>query len=1152
MSNTKLADAEARRRIREDFDTNLVVEAAAGTGKTTELVGRIVALLRAGRTSLDRIAAVTFTDKAAGELKLRLRGELESARVSSTGADEAKLLEDALAALETAHIGSLHSFCLDLMRERPVQARVDPAFEVFAEVDPLLEQAFDAWYQRILEDPPEGVRRVLVRRDWDDKGPRALLLKAARDLIEHRDFDARWRRDAFDRNAAIDALVTQLRQVGGLADRAAKDNDYLLRDLVPLKDLADEIATRERVRQRDYDHLEQELRQLLGREYSWDHKGRGKWFGEELLRDDVLAERDALKTALVRFADAAEADLAAVLQSELQAVVERYDDVKERAGGLDFLDMLIGVRDMLIDDPVARRELQERFTHLFVDEFQDTDPLQAEILLLLAANDPAEIRFAEAVPVAGKLFVVGDPKQAIYRFRRADVVLYQQVKEQICRHGGEVVHLTTSFRSLPAIQAAINVSFEPIMTRAPSVAAQAQYVALQPFRETWSEQPAVVALPVPAPYGAKGNITNAAIDASVPQAVAAYVEWLVRESGWKVSERQGAEEKRVPIETRHVCLLFRRLQAMYVGDVTRPYVRALEARQLPHVLAGGQAFHSREEVLALRTALTAIEWPDDELSVYATLRGPFFALSDAALFDYRSTHRRLHPLKPNDGTDASPEQAEVERALGVLAQLHRGRNRRPIAGTVQALLHETRAHAGFAIWPNGEQALANVLRVLDRARQFETTGATSFRAYVEHLEDEEARNRGREAPVVEEGTEGVRIMTVHAAKGLEFPVVILCDPTHSRISNRPQRYVEPARRLWAFALAGCVPADLRDHAQEVVEQDNAETVRVTYVAATRARDLLVVPVVGDAKRSGWVDVLHEAVHPPYAARRKAKPAPACPRFGDDSVRTRPDNIDATADDSVHPGLHPIGNSGHCVVWWDPKALNLTPAAPAGLRQMDLLLEAEDHRSSDRVQADYDTWRTRRAEVLANAGVASVVARSVTSQAAEAVAGGGADAPAVQHLSTDVEREGRPGGTRFGSLVHAILAHVPLTADEEGVKPLASALRRMLGASDAEERAAVEAVVVALRHPLIQRAANSDDCRREMPVVLVDEDGTFVEGVVDLAFREVLDGAVCWTVVDFKTDRDGPAGEQYALQVASYRRAIERATGEGTEGVLLWV
>jgi ATP-dependent helicase/nuclease subunit A len=402
------------------------------------------------------------------------------------------------------------------------------------------------------------------------------------------------------------------------------------------------------------------------------------------------------------------------------------------------LDLLIKARDFLRNNEDVRHDLQSRFSHFFIDEFQDTDPLQAEILLLLAADDPAATNWRAVKPVPGKLLLVGDPKQSIYRFRRADVTLYEDVKRRLVAAGAEVLHLSTSFRAPPSIQRFVNDAF------APAIGADAEasgYVALEQNQTEIENQLTVIALPVPTPYGDFGRVTDWSINESLPGAVGAFVAWLVNESGWTVEEK-GPDGKRrsVPVQPRHIAILFRRFHS-FQTDMTRPYVRALEARRIPHVLVGGRSFHDREEIMALRNAVTAIEWPDDELKVFATLRGPFFALSDEALLAFRNqinadgtiTIRHLNPVWTVDHATLDPMSAEVADALSVLRRLHFGRNSRPIAETITMFLQAARAHAGIALWQNGEQALANCQRLVDKARRFERR-ASSFRAFVESLE----------------------------------------------------------------------------------------------------------------------------------------------------------------------------------------------------------------------------------------------------------------------------------------------------------------------------------------------------------------------------------------------------------------------------------
>ncbi len=214
MTDTIISDQAVRDRIADDLGVTLVIEAAAGTGKTTALVNRIVSVIGSGRGELARIVAVTFTEKAAGELKLRLRGEIERARHNTELLSDARSrFDEALKQLEEARIGTIHSFCADLLRERPVEARVDPMFEVAPEdvAGEMFDAAFERWFERVLDNPGEGMRRLLRRRDLSERtGPRAIARRAALELLNWRDFDSPWRRSPLERDAEIDAIIAEV------------------------------------------------------------------------------------------------------------------------------------------------------------------------------------------------------------------------------------------------------------------------------------------------------------------------------------------------------------------------------------------------------------------------------------------------------------------------------------------------------------------------------------------------------------------------------------------------------------------------------------------------------------------------------------------------------------------------------------------------------------------------------------------------------------------------------------------------------------------------------------------------------------------------------------------------------------------------------
>ena len=400
------------------------------------------------------------------------------------------------------------------------------------------------------------------------------------------------------------------------------------------------------------------------------------------------------------------------------------------------------------------------------------------------------------------------------------------MKTRLRDHGVEPVALTTSFRAVSEIQRLVNRAFAPLMVGGGQGAAAStptEYVRLSPYRGAIDDQPAVVVLPVPRPYGVR-RVAASAIERSLPDAVGAFVNLLVAESGWRVTERLPPFPKedeggalaptwaRVPIAARHVCLLFRRFES-FGTDMTRAYVEALEARELPHLLVGGRTFHNREEVMTMRAALAAVEHPDDELSIFATLRGSLFAVEDAALLEYHHRFGRLHPFRipaelvSGDATESEAAGGAVARlgpiveALTVLRDAHRRRNEVPVGETIGWLLEATRAHAGFVMRPGGEQALANVMQIAEMARGYEASGGLSFRGFVDQLGDQASARQAGEAPILEEGSDGVRIMTVHRAKGLEFPSsswptrpASLHRKTARALHRRRARLVRPSHR----------------------------------------------------------------------------------------------------------------------------------------------------------------------------------------------------------------------------------------------------------------------------------------------------------------------------------------------------------------------
>jgi ATP-dependent helicase/nuclease subunit A len=943
-----LRDAEARRRIAEDLDATFVVEAAAGTGKTTALVSRIVGLLRSGRASAPSLVATTFTEKAAGELALRTREALEAAVVAIDAHDasrrvERARLERAIAELELARIGTIHGLATDLLREHPIEAGLDPSFRVLAEDESaeLLDRVVTRWLEERLHAPPPALRRWLRRPPTYPDTLRTALVKVVSRLAEQRDLDTPWRRPDFDREARIAEAIASIERLRPLRDaargeldpaRATTPWDNLYESLDTMVRALDEGALAERLAgARDVEGIEASLVRL-SRTYL--KRGKAKMFGKRR-RDDVLAELDRTMALLERFRRDADGELAAALWPELRDAVRSYEAEKRRRGVVDYTDLLFELLRVLVEHRAVRERLQRRFSHVLVDEVQDTDPVQYEIVRLLVASDASVADPHAALPAPGKLFVVGDPKQAIYRFRRADLDAYFEHRAALVEAGAEILHLSSSFRAEPSIQAAVNRAFGG------EVGAHAlrEYVPLAPHRAPRSDRPSVVVLPVPRPYGDFGtNYYVRGAQESYAEAVAAFVHELVTTRGWTV-EVDGRE---VPIGPEHVAILFKRMTS-WGDDLAQPYVRALEARGVPVRSAERKAFFEREEIFALRTVLQAIEWIDDELSVYGALRGPYLALSDAELLSYAREHGSLHPLRvpkkeePKPGVKA-PAGEDVADALRLLRALHVGRNQRPIADTIQRFFDATRAHALLALVPHGERALANVQAFVGLARRAEARGTLSFRRFVDELEARIEDGKHAEVSAADDTSLGVTISTVHGMKGLEVPVVILADPTAPRAMQTPGSFTDRKKKVHAERIAQIAPLELSENEAGAREADEDEARRLLYVAATRARDLLVVPSGGDKPFDGWTAPLEAALRPP----RGAAPldgvgvAPGCPPLGGDSVLDRPARVSELEPDFLVPGRHRLGESEHSYVVWGPSALSLDVAPRPGVRAVELL------------------------------------------------------------------------------------------------------------------------------------------------------------------------------------------------------------------------
>jgi len=374
------------------------------------------------------------------------------------------------------------------------------------------------------------------------------------------------------------------------------------------------------------------------------------------------------------------------------------------------------------------------------------------------------------------------------------------------------------------------------------------------------------------------------------------------------------------------------------------------------------------------------------------------------------------------------------------------------------------------------------------------------------------------------------------------------------------RYVDAERRLCALKIGGWAPYDLHRYGAVETARDRAEGVRLAYVAATRARDLLVVPALGDGPwAGGWLEPLNDAVYPPAGARRTATRGPKCPAFrSKDTVLDRPGEEPA-GPATVCPGQHTFVEDGYSVVWWDPGpggGLSLGARPSFGVRREDLIVKDVPKNVVADGRSRYDRWRLEREDARAQGARPTIAVETVREWSAREPSADDElpDPAGVQIVDIAIDRRESSTAQRgraFGVLVHAMLGGVSLDADRESLRGLARMEAGVLGLSDAEAADAAAVVENVLRHDVLRRARNAaarGRCRRETPVTVSSPTGLLLEGIVDLAFEEQGQ----WIVVDYKTDREiADAGEQrYRRQVAFYAAAIARATGAPARGILM--
>ncbi len=862
----EVLDAEARRRISQQLDTNLMVEAAAGTGKTTSIVDRMVNLVATGKCQIEQLVAVTFTRKAAAELRERFQAELrrKATELLAGSSPQARVtylrLQSASDYVSRAFVGTIHSFCAALLRERPIEFGVDPAFrELDEEEDRQLRE--QAWQENINDLFATG--HPLIDQ-IDEYGLDRKDLKSCFDrFIEYRDVQ-QW---PYTEPPKID--VKEIQQ---------QTRDYIddMKQLLPLFPP-----------QRGNDKLMGYYEQIVrgsGKDWNrtgnffrllekFDHSGtvvQKQWHDKKVAKQEKIRWQDFRDNVVKPAMDWWCRKRYRFVVDFVRRAVDVYERQKVASGGLDFTDLLLIAAQGLRSQPELREYFQGRFTHLLVDEFQDTDPIQAEVILYLtcesgsgvadsdgggegsfrtAGSRAYECTWQHCKPRPGSLFLVGDPKQSIYRFRRGDIVTYNRVKSIFEQSGGEVLSLLKNFRSRGELIDWNNQIYsEKFLPTATAYITAAEDMVQGRIDASDGQLCGIHKLTLPV----DGRIDETT--AQEAESIARFIRHTI-DSGMTVPRNSRELELGLgaAVQPRDFLIIPRGKKRIAI------FKDALDRYEIPCDVTGGNAFLSIAQLGVLIECLRAVDDPHHAVHYLAILRDRLFAFSDAELYEFKRRGGRFSFT--TELPDELPPQLE-KRFQDVNSRLRRYQSwlrALPFSAAVNRIAADLGLLASAAGENEGNIALGGFLKAIEVLRQHscDFDSASDLIGYLDRLEELDETEGCTALPP---DPNVVRVMNLHKAKGLEAPVVFLADTSQpygglpichiDRAGDDPVGYmgIVVDKGKWA-KMEVATPAHWPQFQQEEQRFLNAEADRLLYVATTRAACMLVVSV--GKENSNW-------------------------------------------------------------------------------------------------------------------------------------------------------------------------------------------------------------------------------------------------------------------------------------------------------------
>lgn len=1091
-----LTDSQDRLLAETTWDRNVVVVAGAGTGKTTILVNRILNLLlrEPNPLAITEIVALTFTNKAATEMKQRLRAQLLRlteqtddvvatflARYHLSAEQVSERARTALEQLEKSQIGTLHSFAAHLLRLHPLESELDPSFQ--EDDGSRFKELFHTHWDRWLDD------ELGVNGPQHD---RWRLVLARSSLDELQQFTIALAGDFVD----LDELERQCRSLsleGALRDWIVATHDRATTLL----------AAQDRPKRRKAEQMLAAAVQSLALLLKKGPPGLG-----DLTQDErAVLEKDLGKAPAgwenVAFQEAASIiglaqQLLTVDQPYFQEVltlVRPFLDQLRRgflvSGWIAFDGLLVRAKTLLRDYPAVRKRIKQTYRAILVDEFQDTDPVQYEIILYLGERTNSHQTSWQDVDLEpGKLFIVGDPKQSIYAFRRADIEAFERVVDKIRAGGGGVYSLVTNFRSDAAVLDVINNVFDRLFQADEHVQPANERLAVRPQRKPEvSVSGTQLRLVTPGEDDEEFDV-----QAATRAEAEALARWLKEEllAGTTVTDR---ERREGPLQPGHIALIFRKLTQAQV------YLDALRRYDIAYITDGEKHFYRRQEIIDLVNLLRVIDNPHDTIALVGILRSPLGGMADRDLLALQQIEGLDYRQRERLSVWNHPQAGMVKRLYERLAELHQLAPSRPVPDAIDLIFDRLPVLELAAASLHGEQAVANLRKTRDMAEALADRPHLTLAGFVGLMMARVSEQPDEaESALAEESLDAVRVLTIHKAKGLEFPVVIL-PGLHQGAKNLrkgPSIHHDWSSRCYSLQMGGrsnlgALLVDMKMSAREEAEQR-----RLLYVGMTRARDLLVLSG-GQTTKPGHdtvLSLLGEAMSDEAAPSQAEQICIGTSRLTrvitQATVTSRRRRQDPLWTIAPTPALGPIliRREARRVEWEHHRAMprRLTPSS---------LGEANPEAVSPRATRRHDAKRSQL----------------------------------------------------IGVCAHAVLEQWDFTRDRSEIGAvIAQTIRRFVAQDHPELMVDVTEELTVLFEGFFSsapytRLQGATLLGREVPFVMPLGEGQMMEGVIDLIYR--LDGRI-W-IADYKTD-DVAAEEvptrvdRYRPQVEGYSRAVASSLG----------